>query len=321
MLILILDAETALKSAMDGIHLCFASVAPALFPFLVLSIYLTGNLSGTQIPGMKYLGKLCRIPPGSEGILLTGLLGGYPVGAQAVRQAYDAGGLSRQEARRMLGFCSNAGPAFIFGILSPLFIDLRTTWFLWLIHIVSAILTGIFLPGGYTGSDRKQTAQNLSFPDSVHRAIRVMASICGWVVVFRILIGFLDRWVFWLLSSELKTILSGLLELTNGCLILRTIDTEPLRFLIASIVLSFGGLCVGMQTVSVTGTLGTGLYFPGKLLQTMVSILLCTFTMPVLYPGNTVWDITILTVIAISLLLFCLHLRKNNSSNFHLQGV
>lgn len=321
MLLLILDAETALRAAMDGINLCMMSVIPALFPFLILSIYLTGNLSGVKIPGLKYLGKLCRIPTGSEGILLTGLLGGYPVGAQAVCQAYDAKTLSRQDARRMLGFCSNAGPAFVFGILSPLFKDLRAPWFLWIIHILSAVLTGILLPGGCTKNMNKPSAKTLSFPDSMKRAIQVMAFICGWVVVFRIILGFFDRWIFWIFPSGIKIYISGILELTNGCIRLTNIENEPMRFLTTAVFLGFGGICVGMQTVSVTEKLGSGLYFPGKLLQTMLSILLSGIMIPMLYPGKTFLEPFSFILTTVVLLLYSLHLWKNNSSNFRLQGV
>ena len=46
------------------------------------------------------------------------------------------------------------------------------------------------------------------------------------------------------------------------------------RMLAASGLISLGGLCVGMQTVSVTEGLGLGSYIPGKLLQTALSLTL-----------------------------------------------
>jgi hypothetical protein len=63
----------------------------------------------------------------------------------------------------------------------------------------------------------------------------------------------------------------GILELTNGCIHLGTLEDPELRFAVCAVLLSFGGLCVTMQTVSVTGKLGSGLYFPGKILQTCIT--------------------------------------------------
>ena len=66
----------------------------------------------------------------------------------------------------------------------------------------------------------------------------------------------------------------GLLELSNGCCELLSVSDVALRFVICSGLLSFGGLCVTMQTVSVTPGLSLRDYFLGKLLQTAFSVLL-----------------------------------------------
>ena len=122
MTLCILDAKTVLQGATNGIELCMRSVIPALFPLLTCSTYLTGNLGIFSSSLLRPVGKLCRIPSSCVGILITGFLGGYPTGAQAVAQAYESGSISKETASRMLGFCNNAGPAFIFGILSTIFL-------------------------------------------------------------------------------------------------------------------------------------------------------------------------------------------------------
>ena len=77
-----------------------------------------------------------------------------------------------------------------------------------------------------------------------------------------------------LLSERGQVILTGLLELANGCCELEKIANDGLRFMAAAVMLSFGGLCVAMQTLSVTEKLGLGSYLPGKLLQTLISLML-----------------------------------------------
>ena len=47
-----------------------------------------------------------------------------------------------------------------------------------------------------------------------------------------------------------------------------------MRFLAASTLLSFGGICVLMQTRAVTGSLGIKSYLKGKLLQALISLIL-----------------------------------------------
>ena len=270
MLLLILDSKTALSGAREGLDLCIRTVIPSLFPFFVLSILLTGSLMAHPIPLLRPLCRLLRIPEGTESILITGFLGGYPVGAQSIGSAFRNGQLSAADARRMLAFCSNAGPAFLFGIAASLFPFGWMAWALWGIQLLSAIVTALLIPG-QPGEFRPGSPSPISLPAALRAALGVMGAVCGWVVLFRVLIAFLDRWFGWLLPIQGQVILSGLLELSNGCCALPSIENPGLRFLLCSGFLSFGGLCVTMQTWSVLDGVDSGLYLPGKLLQTLLS--------------------------------------------------
>lgn len=110
-------------------------------------------------------------------------------------------------------------------------------------------------------------------------------------MIFRVLITFLRRWFLWLLPPGVQTALVGLLELSNGCVCLNDLSSAGLRFVLCAVFLSFGGLCVAMQTVSVTKTLGTGMYFPGKILQSVLSFLLAVITQYLLFNSNEIFEI------------------------------
>lgn len=189
----------------------------------------------------------------------------------------------------MLGFCSNAGPAFIFGMLSPLFVNPAAPWLLWGIHIISALITGCLLPGEHCAGTIAPVSKTTTLPQAVERAVKTMALICGWVITFRIILMFITRWFLWQFPPELQALLSGLLELSNGCVLMKNLPTEGIRFVLSSAVLAFGGLCVWMQTLSVTGAMGTGLYFPGKVLQTLFSILFSCLLQPIVFPKDEIF--------------------------------
>ena len=278
MIVLILDSKTAITGAAEGIDICIRTVVPSLFPFFILSSVLTSTLAGAKISVLRPIGRLCGIPYGAEYLLMTGFIGGYPVGAQAVTEAYKAGAISKNDAQRMLGFCNNAGPAFIFGIAGPLFTSKLAALLLWLIHIISAVFAAMILPAKSTGHCTIEDRPKISFPSILTNSLRIMASVCGWVITFRILIAFLNRWLLWLLPDPLNLFVIGILELANGCYSLFETQSEIIRFVISSVILGFGGICVGMQTISVTGDLGPGCYFPGKLLQTLFSAILSVAT-------------------------------------------
>lgn len=273
MLILILDGKTALAGAHSGLELCFKSVIPSLFPFIVVSQLLNSGLTGLRIPALQLPGRLCGVPRRAEGLLLLGLFGGYPVGAQSINEACKNGAISKTDARRLLGFCNNAGPAFIFGMGGVLFSEANALWALWILHIFSALAVGFTLPGKRDSVTNIQHKSQLTLTQAVEKGIRTMAVICGWVILFRIVLAFCSRWFFWFLPESAKVFAAGLLELTNGMHSLQQLPGQGVRFLFAACFLSFGGVCVAMQTISVTKDVGLGMYFPGKLLQSVLSFI------------------------------------------------
>lgn len=285
-LFLILDSATALKGAQDGLTLCISSIIPSIFPFLVLLGMLTPVLCGTTPRFLRPLARLLRIPQGSEGIFLTGIIGGYPTGAQSVYGAWKRGQLSKSDAQRMLAFCSNAGPSFLFGILGAKFSESWMLWVLWGIHILSAIIVAIILPGENRNQSSISPTRAVTLSKSLKNAVATMGSICGWVVLFRILIAFLDRWFLWLLPSNMQIAVYGILELANGCCSADLIIGEGMRFILCSGMLAFGGLCVTMQTVSVTAELGLGQYIPGKFTQALISMILSIAVQKLLFPAG-----------------------------------
>ena len=318
MTVLILDPKTAISGAKEGIGLCIQSVIPSLFPFLFLSGIVTRTLLATPLQLLRPIGKLCKIPYGTEGLLAVGLVGGYPVGAQCIAQAHARGELSDSQAHRMLGFCSNTGPSFLFGILSPLFSSASALWILWAIQIISAILTGTLLPevSKVTMSSKKRK----DHVDPLKQSLGAMAAICGWIILFRVLLAFLHRWGLWMLPCEVTVLLSGILELTNGCCNLAAVSSESARFLLAAPLLAFGGICVWLQTVSVTRNLGTGAYLPGKLIQCGISTALSCLVMPILY--SEIPLLPLLTIPAIGgIILILIKTFQKHSSILTPQGV
>lgn len=305
MMLLILDSRTALSGAQEGIELCLKTVVPSLLPFIFLSILLTGAFLGMPLPLLGPLGRFCGIPKGAESILAAAFLGGYPVGAQSVATAFGGGQLSREDAQRMLSFCSNAGPAFLFGMTASVFSDRRTAWVLWLIHIVSAILVSRVFPRNSPSKAALSPAPAPGITDSLMKTLRVMAAICGWVILFRVVTAFLTRWFLWMLPSDLQVAVIGLLELSNGCCSLHLVRDERIRFLLCSGVLAFGGLCVGMQTRSVTAGLSLRYYYLGKILQTVFSLALAV---------TAIYGYALPACAAILLLSAIPRIRKKSSS-------
>ena len=269
-ILLMLTPKIAQNGALEGIQQSVYVIIPSLFPYFFVTIYLNAWLLGIKVPGVYHLSKLLGLPSGGDPILLLGMIGGYPVGAQSIANTYQHGAIDRDSAHILLGYCNNAGPAFIFGVTTHLFSNLAVPWALWGVQILATICTGFILPKPLNTEIIQHEKRRLSAIEALQKSLHSIASVCGWIILFKILLTYLDMLP---IGENTQVILSGLLELSNGCLALRNIQREAIRFILCSLFLSFGGICVLMQTKSSVGSLGLGYYLPGKIIQTMLSIL------------------------------------------------
>lgn len=296
---LILWPEAASGSVAEALRLCGTALIPALFPYMVLCklTIALGLLPRSAGPRMdRFLRRLFGV--GGEVLtpLLLSFVGGYPVGAAAVCEQYRAGRISKARAERALCFCNNSGPAFFFGVIGgQLFHDSRAGLLLYLIHAVSALMTGILTAAPACSSappkrvEHERPTFGAAFLDAVSDSCNALLKICGLVLTFRVLLRLLEAsGLLRLLPAGAGSLLAGALELTCGVLSLQPSHTA---FLLAALFMGWGGLCVHMQAASLWQPLGLrpGGYYTGKLLHGLLSLFFawvcCEPTLPRLLLG------------------------------------
>jgi hypothetical protein len=173
----------------------------------------------------------------------------------------------------MLGFCNNAGPAFLFGVGGLLFQNIWVVLILWFIQILSSILTAAILPG--RNCEMRRISEQRSYITAnniLKNATLSIATVCGWVILFRVMISILDQWLIGMVPLLCKILLYGSIELTNGFDGLFLLDNNSLKCVLANLFLTGGGLCVWLQTIGVIGNLDSGMFFKGKIIQCCISV-------------------------------------------------
>lgn len=310
MVVAVMKSQAVIQGAKDGLTLCMQVIIPSIFPFLFFSMLMCNYWKGIHL---RFLTPICNatgIPENAQSILLLAVIGGYPVGAQAVVQAYNSHYIQKNKAQRLLGFCNNAGPSFIFGLLGTMFENQIIPLLLWLIHIGSAMIVGALLPNKQSNSHALQSSNKENIPGLLRAALQITAIICGWVIIFRILLCLLDEWLLLQAGPLLRVIIYGLLELSNGCVALPLIGLESIRFIVASAMLSAGGLCVLMQTKSVTGDIGICTYLTGKVMQTALSVFLSCLISPFVFQSFPPISIILVSLFCFFVTLFAVKRKK-----------
>lgn len=299
-IILIIDNKTVQDACIEGINTCLLTVIPSLFPFIFLTNCVCSFLSGIKMPMLRPLGRLMGIPDGAESILINAFLGGFPAGALSVSRYAEAGLLSSNAVSRLLPICNNAGPAFIFGMVAGMFPAPHYGAILWFIQIMavvvlSAVIKPLPCPAVRINEEDGFLEKILS------KSIRSITMVCAWVILFHILLMLAQKWFLYLVPPFVRVIASGIMELSNGCLMLEDIKTVSIRFIVCSCLLSFGGLCVTMQTISVSKNISLRYYL-------LIRMLHCTLT--AVFSSIYIYSHWMILVILIVLFFVFLYKRK-----------
>lgn len=285
---LVLFPAEAADAARQGLSLCLQTVLPSLFPFFVLSsLFIASGAADafgrTLEPMMR---PLFYLSGAGASALALGLVGGYPVGARTAAELYRGGRLSKAEAERLLSFCNNAGPGFILGVCgSAVLGSVRAGLYLYLVHVAAAVLTGVALrrcalmecAAERPRVPRAQVKSLVSaFPAAVRDSFAAVWSVCGFVVLFAVVLRFVT------LVLPDRPLLVGFIELTNGVMALRA---DRGGFVLCALFLAWGGLSVHAQTLSVLDDtdLSPRLYFLGKAIQAALSAPLALLISKLLY--------------------------------------
>lgn len=286
------------SAAREGLSLCAQVLIPSLFPFFVLCNLLIRRQYHRYLTAAlrPVMGPLLHLRPDAAGALAMGMVGGYPVGAATAFQLYDQGALSARETARLLAFCSNAGPGFVFGVVGAgLLGGARAGAALYAIHLLSALLVGMAVgalappaaaEAAKTAPKVPQDGFALSFVEAVKDAALTMLQVCAFLVFFSVLLAFFQGSPAWAALEALlgrlpgvggaaDGLLQGFWEVSRGVNGLAGVEGVALP-VCCSLLLGWGGLCVHCQALALRGRRPVSMrpYFLGKAAQAVLSALL-----------------------------------------------
>ncbi|MDR1589529.1 MAG: sporulation protein [Oscillospiraceae bacterium] len=298
---LVAYTKQSVEAAIEGLSLCANVIIPSLFPFFALSSLAvdTGAARRLGRPLRRVMGPLFNVGGECASAVALGFIGGYPVGAKTVISLYENGDCTKTEAERLLSFCNNSGPAFIFGVVGAgVFSNGAIGVMLYLVHTAASLIVGVIFRHWKKHDvppERPRASANAgmrfapALVTSVKSAAQSSLNICGFVIFFTVLIRMLDitgvipfasgllGYIFKPLGFDSdwgRRLLTGVIELSSGVWSLKGAASKLTGSVaMAAFMLGWAGISVHSQVLSFIGASGLSArtYIVGKLLQGAIS--------------------------------------------------
>lgn len=234
------------------------SIVPVLLPFFIFSDFI------------KRTGNLDKMPPQIYPFLVA-FLSGYPMGAKVTADLVRERGLSFEKGRHILSYSLVTGPAFLMGTIGSFLGNMEAAGVAALAHYGGAMLNGVLwrtdgsriyaVSGANTRKILHQRSLLEDFSTSIMAGFRAMAVILAYLMFFMIGMNLIDEaGLFKLTGNEIIiAFLKGLLEMTAGSSMVGACNLSlQMKTVLTAFLVSFGGLSVIGQSVSVSEGSGIG---------------------------------------------------------------
>ena len=264
------DSESILKSVIFSLNIFRNNIFPSLFPFFVLSSLLIKyglpEFMSNIFRGV--MGRIFKISGECSFIFFMSILSGNPACAKYTRELFLDGSINVYEATKILCFSSFTSPLFILGGLSILLNNSEVPILILICHYFGNIMVGILIRNYHPSkikekSSLKKAVNEMhmkrisnkesfgtiitnSLVESINTLLLVLGVITLSLVITTIISNNLN------LNSTFQSVLNGFVEMTQGLKYI-SLEAIPLKLkcVLSVMILSFGGLSVHMQIMSI----------------------------------------------------------------------
>ena len=247
----------------------YASVAPALFPFLALMPLLTCDEAATVYELL--LGRAMRalfdLPGSAAPALAVGMIAGSPAGVVAARRIAARSGMDRGQLQRLAVAGVGFSPAFLVGgVGGGMLGSAALGWRLLLGQLLTQLT--LLVATRRLWRDCVQPVEPLpevAEASPVRSAVLVALTVCGYMALFGALTGALRAWI----GRGASNALLCLLDVPSGARLLAASGVEARIVLpLLAGMCGFGGICVAAQNLRALKGCGipAGEYLAARLL-------------------------------------------------------
>lgn len=257
-LLIIINSYEIMENIKFSFSLCINNLFPSLIPFMLLSNILINYNFIDDISDIleKITTKIFKVNKNSSFAIIMSILSGTPSNAKYLKDLYDNKLINVDDVKKCLNFCHFTNPIFILGTIGyNFFNDKKIGLIILIAHYSASLIIGLF--------NKKTISSNsdiLKFKKSKNNFISVLKnSISVTISTLFLILGIITTCIIITciinkiipLNTNYKFIY-GLMEITQGLKYLSLSNFSIIfKTIVASFLISFGGLCIHAQTFSI----------------------------------------------------------------------
>ena len=257
--VILLNSKIVIKSVIESSSMFFIKIFPSLLPTMIIGLLLVKFKVYKIIPKIikKTFNFLFNFNDVVTSIFICSMICGSPSSASFINEYLKNGLISEKTAENLLCCTHFINPLFVIGTVGiGTFNNSKIGIIILLITYFSNFVKAFILRKNFIYevnvlNDVK--TQDTSFINMLKDVIKISMSqllvILGIVILFNILTSLLGN--LFKLSYNTQTMINIILEITGGITKIKYLQINNIvKMILSYYALSFGGLCIWMQTIS-----------------------------------------------------------------------
>lgn len=257
-LFVLFNSLDVMESIKLSFSICINKLFPSLIPFMLLSNILINYEFVYDISNIfeKIMEKTFKVNKNCAFAYIMSILSGTPSNSKYLSDLYSKDLIDTYDIKRCLEFCHFTNPIFVLGTIGYTYLkDKKLGLIILLSHYLGSILIGIFTKGNNVKNNSKIITEQKRkkffkvFNESIISTANTLILILGVITTCLIITCIIDKIIN--LNDDFK-FLYGIIEITQGLNYLAISNINiTLKAIIATVIISFGGICIHMQVFSI----------------------------------------------------------------------
>ncbi len=252
--------DSLIQTFFQSISLWFNYLLPTIFIFFTLTDILNNYNFPYYLEKIfgKIIHKIYYLPNCTSYIIFMSMTSGFPGNSKLIKEQLDANKIDSYTATRLLTMTHFSNPLFILYTIGNNFLhNKKISIIIIFVHFLTNFLIGyLFRHIFNVPCPNKKSVFKTPLPfmnmlkTSINNSISISLNVLGIIIIFSLMTTTINHYLN--LNIYSNALLNGLLEITNGLKLLSKLNINIiLKATITTFFLSFGGLSIHMQIMSI----------------------------------------------------------------------